>query len=85
MARTRDEREDHERQERLDHIREQISSGDLVVRQMTASERKHWKERSDALDAHATPEERTRQDAARQKRDKQAKRQQKRRDTSPPR
>jgi hypothetical protein len=66
-------------------MREQISSGDLVVRQMTASERNHWQERSDALDAHATPEERTRQDAARQKRHEQAKRQQKRRDTSPPR
>ena len=85
MARTRNEREDDERQERLEHMREQISSGELVVRKMTASERRHWEEHSDAFDDHATPEERTRRDAARQKRHNQTKREQKRRDASPPR
>jgi hypothetical protein len=85
MARTRNEREDDERQERLEHMREQISSGELVVRKMTASERRQWNERSDAFDDHATPEERARRAAARQKRDQQAKRQQKRHDASPPR
>ena len=70
MARTRNEREDDDRQERLEEMREQVSSGDLVVRQMTAAERKHWEERSAAFDDHATPEERTRRDAARKKRDR---------------
>jgi hypothetical protein len=85
MARTRNEREDDEREERLEHMREQISSGELVVRQMTASERRHWEERSAAFQDHATPDERTRREAARQKRHDQAKREQKRRDASPPR
>jgi hypothetical protein len=85
MAKTRSEREDDERQERLEHMREQVSSGDLVVRQMTASERRLWEERSAAFDDHATPEERTRRDAARKKRQNQATREQKRRDASPPR
>ena len=85
MAKKRNEREDDERQERLEHMLEQISSGELVVRKMTASERRRWEERSDAFDDHATPEERTRRDAARQKRHNQAKREQKRRDASPPR
>lgn len=85
MARTRNEREDDERQERLDHMREQVSSGELVVRQMTPSERRRWNERSDTFDDHATPEERTRRDAAWQKKQEQAKRQQRRREASPPR
>jgi hypothetical protein len=52
----------------LRNIRDQISSGELVVRQMTASERRRWDERSAASDLQATPEERTRRDAARKKR-----------------
>jgi hypothetical protein len=83
MAKTRNEREDDERQERLEHMREQISSGELVVRQMTASERRHWEKRSAAFDAHATPEERTRRDAARRRTQNQATREQKRRDAAP--
>jgi hypothetical protein len=85
MARTRNEREDDDRQERLEHMREQVSSGELVVRQMTESERRHWEERSAAFDAQATPEELTRRDTARQRKHDQAKREQKRRDSSPPR
>jgi hypothetical protein len=85
MPRTRNEREDDEREERLEHMREQISSGDLVVRQMTASEREHWDEHSAAIDDRSTPQERNRRDSARNKRREQAKRQQKRRDASPPR
>ena len=84
MARTRNEREDDERAERLEHIREQVSAGELVVRQMTPSERRHWKERSDAFDDQATPGERASRDAAWQKRQEREKRQQKRRDALPP-
>jgi hypothetical protein len=85
MAKTRNEREDDQRQERLEHMREQVSSGELVVRQMTPSERERWKKHSAAADDQATPEERSRRDAAWQKRQEQAKRQQNRRDASPPR
>ena len=85
MARTRNEREDDERQERLEHMREQVSSGELVVRQMTADERKRWQDHSEAFDDQATPEERSRRDAARHSKDERAKRQQKHRDASTPR
>jgi hypothetical protein len=64
MAKTSRERDEDARKERLEHIRDQVSSGELVVRQMTDSERAHWA----ASDRRATPEERTRRDAARKKR-----------------
>ena len=70
MAKTTHERQEDAREERLAHIRDQISSGELVVRQMTASERIRWDERSAASDLQATPDERTRRDAARKKRDR---------------
>jgi hypothetical protein len=68
MAKTRHEREEDAREGRLEHIRDQVSSGELVVRQMTDSERAHWDDHSAASDRQATPEERTRRDAARKKR-----------------
>jgi hypothetical protein len=68
MARTRQEREADAREEQLEHIRDQISSGELVVRQMTNSERVRWEDHSAAVDRQATPDERTRRDAARKKR-----------------
>ena len=70
MAHPRHEREDDAREGQLEHIRDQVSSGELVVRQMTASERAHWDDHSATSDRHATPEERTRRDAARKKRDR---------------
>jgi hypothetical protein len=51
---------------------------------MTESERRHWEERSAAFDDHATPEELTRRDAARQRKHDKAKREQERHDSSPP-
>jgi hypothetical protein len=64
MAKTRHEREDEAREVQLEHIRDQVSSGELVVRQMTDSERAHWDDHSAASDHSATPEERKRRDAA---------------------
>jgi hypothetical protein len=84
MARTRSEREDDKREERLEHIREQVAAGELVVRQMTPSEREQWQKHSADADDRATPEQRTRRDAARQSRVEKALRQQKR-DALPPR
>jgi hypothetical protein len=68
MAKTSQEREDDAREGKLQHIRDQVSSGELVVRQMTDSERAYWNEQSAASERRATPEERTRRDAARKKR-----------------
>jgi hypothetical protein len=70
MAKTRHEREDEAREEQLEHISDQVSSGELVVRQMTASERARWDDHSTAFDRHATAEERTRRDAALKRRDR---------------
>jgi hypothetical protein len=42
MAKTRQEGEADAREEQLEHIRDQISSVELVIRQMTDSERVHW-------------------------------------------
>jgi hypothetical protein len=70
MAKTRQERADDAREGQLEHIRDQVSSGELVVRQMTDSERADWDDHSAASDRQATPEERTRRDAARKKRDR---------------
>ena len=68
MAHPRHEREDDAREGLLEHIRDQVSSGELVVRQMTDSERAHWDDHSATSDRQATPEERTRRDVARKKR-----------------
>jgi hypothetical protein len=68
MAKTRGEREEDAREGLLEHIRDQVSSGELVVRQMTDSERTRWDDHSAASDRQATPEERKRRDAARKKR-----------------
>ena len=65
MARTAREREEDAREARREHFRDQVSSGELVVRQMTDSERAQWDEHSSASDRQATPEQRTRRDAAR--------------------
>jgi hypothetical protein len=68
MGKTARERDEEARRERLEHMREQIESGDLTVRQMTPEERTRWDEHSAASERQSTPEERSRRDAARRKR-----------------
>jgi hypothetical protein len=68
MAKTTREREDDAREARLEHMRDQVSSGELRVRQMTDAERAQWDDHSAASDRQATPEERARRDAALKKR-----------------
>jgi hypothetical protein len=72
VARTWSERQQGERERRLERYREQLASGGLVVRQMTESERAYWNEHSAAADRKATPEQRERRDAAREKRRRRA-------------
>ena len=77
-------RQDDNREERLRHGREQISVG-VPVGQITASERRLWEERSADFYEHSAPEERTRKEAARQRRQENATREQNQRDALPPR
>ena len=68
------QRQQKARESRLERFREQLAAGELVIRQMTESERAYWNERSAATDRSATAEERQRRDAAREKRRRLAER-----------
>lgn len=72
MAKTSREREQEARQAKLEHVRDQVSSGDLVIRTMTDAERAKWAKRRAKLDASATPTERARRDAALENRRRRA-------------
>jgi len=63
VAWSREER-DRAHQAKLEHIREQVASGALVIRQMTKAERAHWERRHAALEAKWIPEERARREVA---------------------
>jgi hypothetical protein len=60
MAKTIRERAEEAREAKLAHIRDQVASGELVIRPMTDAERAQWEER----ERRWTPEERTRREAA---------------------
>ena len=62
------ERAHQKRELRLEKMRNQIASGDLTVRQMTADERARWDEHSAVSERRATPAERVRRDSARRQR-----------------
>ena len=68
------ERAAAERLAKLEHIREQVSSGALVIRQMTRAERVKWDKQRAILDANFTPAERTRRDSALRSRRQRAER-----------
>jgi hypothetical protein len=57
---------------KLEHIREQVSSGALVVRQMTRTERAKWTKQRAGLEAKWTPAQRARRDSALRNRRKRA-------------
>jgi len=64
VAKTSREREHEARQARLEHVREQVSSGNLVIRQMTDAERAKWAKLRVVLDDSSTSAERARRAAA---------------------
>jgi hypothetical protein len=68
------ERAATERQAKLEHIREQVSSGALVIRQMTRAERAKWDKQRAIIDANFTPAERTRRDSVLRNRRQRAER-----------
>jgi len=57
------ERDRAARAARLDHMREQVSTGTLVIRQMTHAERKTSDEQLAVHESHLTPAERTKRNA----------------------
>ena len=68
------ERAAAERQAKLEHIREQVSLGALVIRQMTRAERVKWDKQRAILDANFTQAERTRRDSVLRNRGQRAER-----------
>ena len=64
MAKTGRERDYEARQAKLEHVREQVSSGRLVIRKMTKAERAKWATRRGIIEASSTPAERARRAAA---------------------
>ena len=58
------EKEAAAREARLELIREQVSSGALVIREMTKTEHAKWANQHATIEAKLTPEERTRRTAA---------------------
>lgn len=57
------ERAAEARRLKLEYIREQVSSGVLVIRQMTRAEREKWDKQRATLEASFTPAECTRRDS----------------------
>ena len=57
MAKTRTEREQEARQVKLDHVLEQVASGQLVIREMSKAERTSWAKQHARSEARATPTE----------------------------
>jgi len=74
VAKTTREREQEAHQAKLDRVHEQVASGELVIRRMTAAERAKWATQRRQLDASSTPAERARRTAALENRRRRAER-----------
>jgi hypothetical protein len=74
VAKTTREREQEARQAKLDHVQEQVDSGELVIRKMTAAEKERWARQGHRSDANATPAERKSRAAALENRRRRAQR-----------
>lgn len=74
VAKTTRERDQEARQAKLDHVQDQIDSGELVVREMTAAEKATWEKQRAKLESRSTPAERARRAAALESRRKRTER-----------
>jgi hypothetical protein len=72
VAKTSREREHDAREAKLAHVRDQVASGDLVIREMTKAERARWAKQRASAEARSTPAERARRAAAVENRRKRA-------------
>ncbi|HEX5898298.1 MAG TPA: hypothetical protein VFY32_02780 [Solirubrobacteraceae bacterium] len=61
---TQREREAEQRQAKLEHMREQVDSGSLVIRKMTDAERERFTKHSNRTDAERTQRTRRRRTRA---------------------
>ena len=57
MAKTRREREQEQREAKLEGVREQVASGKLVIREMSDAEKVKWAAQQASSEARATPVE----------------------------
>jgi hypothetical protein len=64
VAKTSRERDHEARQTKLEHVREQVASGQLVIRKMTGAERAKWATQDGKREARSTSEERARRAVA---------------------
>jgi hypothetical protein len=72
MAMTNRERDHEARQAKLEHVREQVASGRLVIRPMTRDERSKWATQQAMVEASSTPAVRASRAAAIENRRKRA-------------
>jgi len=72
VAKTSRERDHEARQAKLEFVREQVASGQLVIREMTKAERVRWAKQRANSEARSTPAERARRAVAVENRRKRA-------------
>lgn len=72
MAKTRAEREQEAREAKLEHVREQVESGRLVIREMSDAERARWATQHASSEARATPAEKASRSRAMENRRRRA-------------
>ena len=74
MAKTSRERDYDARQAKLEHVRGQVASGELVIRTMTQAERAKWADQHATVEKNSSPADRARRAAALESRRKRAER-----------
>ena len=72
MKKTTLERDRERHDAKLEHVQEQVASGQLVIRQMTRTEQTRWAAHTRKLEAGSTPEQRTRRASGLENRRKRA-------------
>jgi hypothetical protein len=72
VAKTHREREQEARHAKLENVREQVASGQLVIRAMTPVERSKWAKQQALVEARSTPAARASRAAAIESRRKRA-------------
>lgn len=68
MAKTQRERDQEQREAKLERIRDQVSTGDLTIRKMTDAERAKWAKHREESETLASPADRRRAAAAERRR-----------------
>lgn len=68
MAKTQRERDQEQRDAKLDRIQEQVETGDLTIRKMTDAERAKWEKHRAETELTASPADKRRAAAAERRR-----------------